>query len=129
MPTASELVWVELSPHGCGAIRIFRTRTQAVTSSAYTEARVVQQPYYIAVSNIRALVMHRDQSACVHCGELVTWGSGEMHERQWRGQIKQISEFEYQGGEISVSNSETRCHNCHTGPGGAHDRNPKWSGQ
>lgn len=122
-----DLVWVEIDPAKGGAIRIFRTQRQAVTSDAHTEGRVVQQPYALAVENIRWNVFARDEFACVHCAELVTWFSGEMHERQWRGQIRQITQFEYKGGEVSLENSETRCQKCHTGPGGAHDRNPRWS--
>lgn len=119
-------IYAELNAAGA-PIRIFRYTRQAMQNPAWDAGRVQLLAYRYAVEKIRLQIFLRDEYACVHCGGMVTWESGEMHERQPRGQIRQIENGEYQGGEISIENSETRCHECHTGRGGAHDRHPMWT--
>lgn len=108
-------------------IRIFRNQEQAKRSDAWTWGMVKAWTRVMATSAIRRRVFERDDWACVHCGEPIDWQNGELHERWARGDIRLMESGEYQGGEISIENSETRCHNCHTGRGGAHDRHPQWS--
>lgn len=120
-------VWAEFDNEFDRPIRIFRYQSQAMKNPGWDSGHVRLSSFKYAVETIRRYVFQRDEYACVHCGDMVTWESGEMHERQPRGQIRQTDDGEYRGGEISVENSETRCHNCHTGIGGAHNRNPIWS--
>lgn len=119
-------VWTEFDPEFDLPIRIFRYQSQAMRNPAWDNGQVRLVTYAYAVEIIRQYVFRRDEYACVHCGNMVTWESGEMHERQPRGQIRLTEDGEYQGGEISTENSETRCHDCHTGSNGVHNRNPIW---
>jgi len=110
-------VLVEVDADGC--VRIFRTVKAAVSSPAWEENRVARIDRGIAVGQIRRRVFERDQYRCTTCDDFVTWESGEMHERNPRGK----------GGEVSLDNSTTLCHNCHTASdSSAHgNRKPQWS--
>ena len=97
-------VWVELAPGGLGqAIRIFRHAKAAYASPAWDDLRVALVDRAKATRDIRQAVFLRDNYTCTHCGAVVNWGSGEMHERQHRGR----------GGEMSLENSTTLCRTCH----------------
>jgi len=108
-------------------IRIFRNREQAARYEAWTFNMVKIWSRTRATAALRRRVFDRDDWACVHCGTPFDWQTGEMHERWHRGDVRRLESGEYQGGEISMENSEARCRGCHTGPGGAHDRRPQWS--
>lgn len=104
----SKRVWVELAPCCTGsldvhAIRIFKNSKAAFSSSAWADCRVVLADRAIATKDIRAAVFQRDGYACTHCGKAVTWETGHLHERVWRGR----------GGEMSLDNSTTLCVSCH----------------
>ena len=115
---SSKYVWVELAPEGTFAIRIFKNAKAAAASAAWLVGHVVQVSRVRAVRDIRARVFARDRFACTHCGADVTWHSGQLHERQWRGR----------GGEVSVENCTTLCYSCHqSDPKGGHgNRKPQW---
>jgi hypothetical protein len=100
-------------------VTIFRTLEQATQSVSWDCGLVKAWSRRRAVGAIRRQVFDRDGWCCVHCGVNVTWQTGEMHERQPRGDIRKM-DTGYQGGFISLENSETRCRDCHTGPEGAH---------
>ncbi len=68
-----------------------------------------------AVSFIRTRVYERSRSlvgaGCERCGRHITWDTMEMNERIPKGS----------GGEVSLTNCEALCHNCHqVGPDSAH---------
>lgn len=122
--------YVEFSSATGLPIRIFRTDKQAAASPAWDLGLVKEWNRAKAVTSIRRQVFERDGWACIHCATTVTWSTGEMNERQHRGQILQLESGEYHGGEISLDNSETLCHGCHTvNPDSAHgDRLPRFHG-
>ena len=97
---ASKQVWVELSAAG-RVIRIFRNRRAAAETELAFPIDLVDRA--VAVKDIRAAVFQRDGYACTHCGKVVTWETGHLHERVWRGR----------GGEMSLENSTTLCFACH----------------
>jgi hypothetical protein len=96
-----------------GPIRIFRTEHAASQSQAWDLGMVKAWNRARATEAIRRRVFYRDGWLCVHCGNSITWETGHLHERQHRGEILEISENEWQGGEVSLANSETRCYHCH----------------
>lgn len=104
----SKRVWAELrgrieDPH---VIRSFKNRRVAVLASMSLPADnfVAEVDKAEAAKDIRAQVFARDHYACTHCGRVVSWESGELHERRWRGR----------GGEMSLENSTTLCYDCHS---------------
>ncbi|VVB51622.1 Uncharacterised protein [uncultured archaeon] len=127
---------VEVGPTGL-AIRIFRTKKAAVLyqlrpSHGMNEPIIRQMEKFQAVGEIRRQVFKRDEYACVKCGKEVIWeagfpNSGEMDERQARGNCVQSPDGTYQSGEVSVANCQTLCRNCHTGAGGKQDRSPSFT--
>ena len=121
----TEQPWVEFGSHGL-AVRIFRKERQARQHPAWGTSVIRQFSRKEATFQIRKQVFARDCYSCVKCGRALQWSTMEMHEKQPRGTILK-TESGYSGGEVSVANGETRCHTCHTGPGGAHDRNPRFS--
>jgi 5-methylcytosine-specific restriction endonuclease McrA len=99
-----ELVYVLISGVTKTPVRIFRTEKDARADSGFDLGLVVRWIRANAVEIIRRAVFVRDDWTCTHCGNPVTWDTGEMHERQWRGR----------GGEISLENSTTLCQHCHS---------------
>jgi 5-methylcytosine-specific restriction endonuclease McrA len=71
----------------------------------------------LTTEEIRRIVFERDEYHCVKCGELVTFETGHMDEIIPRGK----------GGKVSVENCQVLCARCHIGPGGKHDRRPRWT--
>jgi hypothetical protein len=110
------MAWVELSPDG-HVVRIFRNHKAAV--NATNAFPMVEMLRADAVRDIRLQVFKRDDYTCTHCGAAVSWESGHLHERQWRGR----------GGEMSLDNSTTLCGSCHIDdPVAGHgNRKPQWS--
>lgn len=112
-------VYVELA--GNQPIRIFRDEKAAAASGLLYGVMEKAE----AVKIIRAAIFTRDNYECTHCGQVVVWDEnsdgvkGDMHEMLWRGR----------GGEISVANGRTLCHDCHmNSPVAGHgDRKPQWS--
>src|SRR5712664_2656330 len=94
--------WTEFRSEFDLPIRIFRYQSQSMKDPAWDSGHVRLVTYAYAVEVIRQFVFRRDEYACVHCGDMVTWESGEMHERQPRGQIRLTADGEYRGGEIST---------------------------
>ena len=110
-------VLVETDAGGC--MRIFRTTKAAVSSKAWEENRVARIDRKVAVGQIRRRVFDRDQYRCTTCDNFVTWDTGEMNEKVFKG--KQ--------GEVSLDNCETLCHNCHqSSPYSVHG-NRRWGGR
>ena len=97
----SKLVWIELDSTTGLAVRIFRSKKEALSSGVVVQ----QEDKASATKQIRRAVFVRDNFYCVHCGKYVTWSSGHMHERKAKGK----------GGLVSLENSETRCYACHIG--------------
>lgn len=124
-----KFAYVEFSAATGKPIRIFRTEHAASVSPAWDLGLVKLWNRARAVDSIRRQVFERDGWACVHCSESICWKTGHMHERQARGQILQISENEWQGGEISLDNSVTLCAQCHLYDkiAGHGDRQPDFS--
>lgn len=130
-------VWVEIGPTGL-AIQIFRTKKAAVIYAVNPnrglgpEPNIREMPRELAVGQIRRQIFERDERRCVHCGKELVWERGfpnsmEMDERQARGSCQMNEDGVYCSGQISVSNSQTLCKPCHTGPGGKQDRSPSFS--
>ena len=134
--TVETMGWVELGADG-QAIRIFRTKKAAVLyqirpSHGLREPIITQMERATAVGQIRRQVFERDDYRCVKCGKTVIWerdkpNSGELDERQARGNCLQQPDGTYQSGEVSVANCQTLCKACHTGPGGKQDRAPSFT--
>ena len=94
-------------------VRIFRNREWR----DFPVESVVQMIKTEAVRSIREQVFERAKNPltglceCHNCGRIITWKTGEMHEKIFRGK----------GGEQSLENCEARCRECHTGsPDSAH---------
>jgi hypothetical protein len=109
------MCWTEIGDAGL-PIRIFKNRMQAVEAGCPLGGAYMLRA--AVVESIRRQVFERDKFKCTHCGCPVTWRSGEMHERKWRGR----------GGEISLENSTTLCYPCHqSDPVAGHGkRQPQW---
>lgn len=107
------MVWAELDALG-KAVRIMKCQKLCVT---------VEHVAFIlrsaAVDDIRRAIWERDGRRCTHCGNALTYGALEMHERQWRGK----------GGEVSVVNGTSLCAGCHHNDkvAGHGNRRPRWS--
>jgi len=78
-----------------------------------------------AVGSIRAQVYGRswdefergvNDHLCDRCGRGITWETFEMHETIPKGK----------GGEVSLSNCEALCHQCHQGNAGSAHGNRMW---
>lgn len=112
-----QMVWAEFESDG-RAVRIFKTRKLAMLLMTPI-VRVAHVLRSVAVTDIRLKIWHRDKKKCTHCGQDVSWGVMEMHERLWRGR----------GGEISVDNGTTLCYDCHQHDdvAGHGKRQVKWS--
>jgi 5-methylcytosine-specific restriction endonuclease McrA len=93
-------VWVILGADG-RAIEILKNEKHAAQQPAGTPTGYKDRA--LVTEQIRKQVFVRDGYACTHCGAPVSWYTGQMHERVWRGR----------GGEISVANSTTLCADCH----------------
>lgn len=130
MAVNSETVWVQTDGDGT-AVRIFRSKKScAQFQRGNPEAWVREMSRRLAVGQIRLQVFTRDEFTCVHCGKPVTVLTGEMDERQARGETKLGEDGNFHSGEISVENSQTLCCGCHTQNQDAkHDRHPVWSVQ
>lgn len=115
-----KIVLVEINDHG-DPIRIFDNSKAA---RLHPVENVREWDRTNAVHLIREAIFRRSKGDCEWCGRFVTRDSGEMHEVHARGKRDINGNY----GEISISNSVFICHNCHTGPNGAHgDR--KWGGR
>jgi len=115
----SDLVDVWLSPDGRIA-GIFANRWESANSPLWEVGAVRGDvPRSQAVEEIRRQVFEKDDYQCRHCGEFVTWKTGQMDEIVARGK----------GGEISVDNCQTLCARCHiVGPRSKHgNRLPQFS--
>lgn len=112
------LVWVEFDEFTGWAIRVFKSHKSMVFAMPYTECGYTKKmDQALAISQIRRQIFARQEGVCVNCPEMLTWGSGHLHEKIHRGQ----------GGEISLENSEMLCYSCHLGKHGAHgDRRPRF---
>jgi hypothetical protein len=99
-------------------IRIFRTAKASAVFYANlvlhpdNTATITTMPRPTAVEAIRRQLFEQQKHLCAWCGEELTWGSCQMHEKIPRGK----------GGEISLLNSTILCYDCHQGskPGAAH---------
>lgn len=120
------------------AIRIFRNRKMACIYAVDPSRGLAPEPIIKirfkaeAVGHIRRQVFERDDYQCVHCGSFVVWeqnrvNSGEMDEKQARGDCQKRADGRYSSGEVSVANCQTLCRRCHTGPGGKQDRSPSFT--
>ena len=102
----SRKVWVELKyskdERTINVIRIFKSRKAAILRLPFG-AVIDEILKASAVCNIRRQVFKRDGYTCTHCGKSVTWDTGHMHERVWKGR----------GGEVSVENCVCLCAQCH----------------
>lgn len=95
-------------PIGRRTVALLRSEKRALAwisacSEKRWQLRVERSSRKLTILQIRAAVYERDQSACVACGELVTWQGMHLHERVPRSK----------GGIISIENCETRCADCH----------------
>lgn len=110
----SHKCWAEVNKDG-RAIRIFRNKRAAARRQyADNAALVCELVRAQATDDIRRAVHARDEESCVHCGKALLYGQMELHERQSRGTILETEAGDYEGGEVSIENSETRCKDCHT---------------
>lgn len=110
----SKLVHVLMGENG-RAEKIFRDKSWR----DYPEGKTYITTKAEAVGDIREQVFERTRSPltgqfeCQKCGRTVTSLSGEMNEITPKGSAKR--------GEVSLSNCEVLCHDCHTGsPDSAH---------
>lgn len=119
-PGDDEMVWVGISVADQRPSEIFRNHKLAMESLHGAAACVIQWPYKSAVEIIRRKVFERDNYTCTNCGDTsLTWASGHMHEKIWRGK----------GGNISLANGTTLCYTCHilNEEAGHGKRQPQWS--
>lgn len=99
-------------------VRIFKPQKRAYQ---FPVKDVNEFPYAFAVGVIRSKVFARagctrhQKGYCEECGRAISWESGHMHERVFKGK----------GGEVSVENGVAICAPCHLGPNGAHG-NRRW---
>lgn len=94
-------VWVEMVDGK--VVRIFRNAKDPRAIAALSDGTLGLGERAKAVRDIRQAVFARDSYACTHCGKVVTWETGQLHERVWRGR----------GGEVSLDNCTTLCAACH----------------
>ena len=95
-------VWVQIATNPLRVVRIFKNQRAASLLVGFEDiVRYILKAS--AVGNIRKQVFERDGYACTHCGKEVTWNTGHMHERVWKGR----------GGEVSVDNCTVLCYDCH----------------
>ena len=114
-----KLVHVLMGENG-RAEKIFRDRSWR----DYSEDKTYITTKAEAVKDIREQVFERSRSPlngqfeCQKCGRSVTWESGEMNEI--------VPKCSARRGEVSLSNCEVLCPECHrTGPD-AHHANRRW---
>jgi 5-methylcytosine-specific restriction endonuclease McrA len=115
MPTK----WVRalIGPEG-RPVRIFRDRQWL----NFPAGQVVEMTKAEAVGSIREQVFEyarnplTGQFECTKCGRIITWETGEMHERVPKGS----------GGEVSLENCEALCNSCHTGSLDSAHGNRRW---
>lgn len=116
--------YAELNLNSGLAIRIFRNKKMAVIYAVNPNRGMSPEPNIrymdraTAVGQIRLQVFGRDCFRCVECDAPVVWerghsNSGEMDERQARGDCVQGENGLCHSGEISVENGQTLCHRCH----------------
>ena len=113
----SKFVWVQIDDTGT-PIRIIKT---AKLARALPEGQAIEWDKNDATEKIRWKVYERSkndvgQSECEWCSRHLTWDTGEMHEKVFKG----CRDTEGNRGEVSVANSVFICHSCHQGPNGAH---------
>ena len=129
--------YVQFGPTGL-VIQIFRNKKAAVMYVGNPNRGLALDPvlgqleHKLAVGHVRKQVFERDGYICVHCGKAVVWesglpNSGELDEKQARGDCQKGLDGHYHSGAISVANCQTLCHNCHQGQEGKHQRQPQWS--
>lgn len=116
-------VWVLASSIHGNPVEIFHSQKQGlefIQTFGEGDGKLVLWTRAEAVEIIRRAVFIRDGWKCTNChDESLTWETAEMHERLHRGQ----------GGNISVANGTTLCHNCHMQDeeAGHGKRQPQWS--
>ena len=95
-------VWVECGLDG-SPIRIFKNAKQAANADAFGAVRECE--YAEAVTSIRRKVFVFADYKCQNpdCRKPVTWDSGELHEKVWKGRL----------GQVSIWNSICLCSSCH----------------
>ena len=118
----SKFVWVQIDESGV-PIRIIKT---AKLARALPDGQAIEWDKKDAIAKIRWQVYERSKDElgnplCEWCDKPVTWETGEMHEKIFRGH----RDPQGNRGEVGVSNSVFICHSCHQGPNGAH-KNRTW---
>lgn len=104
----SKTHWVELVEGKPS--RIFKNKHAATASPAWAEGRVREMDKCEAIRSIRSQVFVNAGGHCERCAKPLTWDSLHMNERVHRGR----------GGEVSVTNGEALCYDCHEGLLGEH---------
>ena len=90
-------VFVEVDDKG--PVRIFRKPSAA----RLFDGQIAEWPRRDAVQFIRRRVFERANGRCEKCNKILTWNGMHLHEIVPRGK----------GGEISLTNSEALCADCH----------------
>lgn len=113
------MVFVEISPETELPIRILKHWSHASQLDPDIVRHVARS---VAVGYIRQQVFEKAKRGmiikCEFCGNIITTGTGHMHEVLPRGK----------GGEISVDNGTAICSECHIGKTGEH-RDRYWGGR
>lgn len=108
---AKQLVYVEISPETEKPIRILKHFSDGLS---LPPERVTQMARSVAVGYIREQVFSRAKRGmiimCEFCGNTITPGTGQMHEKHFKGK----------GGEVSLDNCVAICNECHIGKTGEH---------
>ncbi len=108
---AKQMVFVEIDPETELPIRILKHWAHA---SQLDPAVVRQMAKAVAVNYIRLQVIARairnKNILCAFCGNIITPGTGHMHEVKAKGD----------GGEVSLDNCVFICPRCHIGSDGEH---------
>lgn len=113
----SKLVRVLQGPNG-RAEKIFRDKSWR----DYPEGRVYITTKAEAVGDIREQVFVRSVGKCEKCGKYLTEESMEMNEKHPKG----VGWATGSGGEVSLSNCEALCRNCHQGNPSSVHGNRRW---
>lgn len=108
-------VWCELDESG-RVCRIFKNTRNMLFRNFFVPLSIVEVDYSFAVKDVRDQIWDRCEGECEWCAKRITKDQFHMHEQMTRGE----------GGEISLENSVGICYDCHFGPQGHGDRQPRF---
>ncbi len=113
---ASKIVRVELDDLNLPC-RIFRDKSWKLLPEDKVEKMTKAEAVHFIRRRVFARAQHSLSGAeCERCGRYLDWFTMEMNERIPKGS----------GGEVSMSNCEALCHDCHQGRPDSSHGNRRW---